>query len=561
LDGDTVWFGNPYPIFKTLYKEHQLIFQTDNPFANAGVFYVQNVQSSDAAAWVLQELNRRIARFTYHPESVKQLPSSGWTAAPFFANADEQANLNDVLASALSGELTFGSGVEFMEARFKERFAPGRCNRPRLSHDPECQSVQEARKRMHDHSWTRRVNEGGAVSASRRSLRSRSADRDSRHAPLTHLCQGSSVMPAHEATLRVPGNKSAPTARVAFGQQWLFSHFPYGSFFESFRRCHASSWDWKRASSLELRLCMPGHRVPSIMVHMAGLRQESWGRRTLMRALGVWQDSADAVAPEAWVSARAPLQTSTGDPADAAAPATADSPAGRVAAWTSAGRLLVTSGVAPPTSFSRMAEYDRFAARLILLGLLLRRRAVMPPIDCRLPYMRKALEARHLRGMEVGCGPLRQCVWLPYPHHIEPWCAGIDFLWDADYRLMQTAGEVPTSDVTSLPASALRLTEPFLGVGPARFNASGVLTARDPAERVLVLHAGRDSAHLAGKTGKEPLGWINLGGFRTLDWKAPLPRRIEAVLRAQAFRGGLGLSNSQVAIVKTCLKSLATSKE
>ena len=33
--------------------------------------YVQNVQDGDAAAWILAELNRRIDRFTYRPESVR----------------------------------------------------------------------------------------------------------------------------------------------------------------------------------------------------------------------------------------------------------------------------------------------------------------------------------------------------------------------------------------------------------------------------------------------------------------------------------------------------------
>ena len=129
LDGDTVWFANPYPLLKTVYKDHQLIFQTDNPFVNAGVFYVQNVRDGDASAWVLQELNRRVARFTYQPESVRQLPNSGWARAPYFANADEQANLNDIVASSLSGAWppSYAGGVEFAEARFKERFAPRRC--------------------------------------------------------------------------------------------------------------------------------------------------------------------------------------------------------------------------------------------------------------------------------------------------------------------------------------------------------------------------------------------------------------------------------------------------
>ena len=51
-----------------------------------------------------------------------------------------------------------------------------------------------------------------------------------------------------------------------------------------------------------------------------------------------------------------------------------------------------------------------------------------------------------------------------------------------------------------------------------------------------------------------------LGGFRTLE-AAPFPKRVEAALRAPRQAGGLGLGEAQVRIVKTCLKSLATSKE
>ena len=58
-----------------------------------------------------------------------------------------------------------------------------------------------------------------------------------------------------------------------------------------------------------------------------------------------------------------------------------------------------------------------------------------------------------------------------------------------------------------------------------------------------------------------PLGWVPLGGFRTLEWRAPFPKRVEAALRAPRQAGGLGLGEAQVRIVKTCLKSLATSKE
>ena len=63
-----------------------------------------------------QELNRRIYRFTYRPESVRELPNSAWSTPPHFANADEQANLNDIIVTALNGRETFSAGVEFYEA-------------------------------------------------------------------------------------------------------------------------------------------------------------------------------------------------------------------------------------------------------------------------------------------------------------------------------------------------------------------------------------------------------------------------------------------------------------
>jgi hypothetical protein len=242
--------------------------------------------------------------------------------------------------------------VEFMEARFKERFAPRKCFGATSNALPGCDGVDGARQRMRDWRWKSDLNEGGSVRKARSTLRS--VHSPSKATRLTHLCDGRGE-PAREGTLRVPGNASAPTRRLALGPSWLFSHFPYGSFFDSFRRCHADSWlnGWKAASAVERRLCMPGHRVPAIMVHMAGLRQESWGRRVLMRALGVWQEAADAVAPEAWVSARTDAGggASTRDDGDA-----------RVAAATSIGRLLLTDGVVTPTTFTSMGEYDRFVS-------------------------------------------------------------------------------------------------------------------------------------------------------------------------------------------------------
>ena len=45
------------------------------------------------------------------------------------------------------------------------------------------------------------------------------------------------------------------------------------------------------------------------------------------------------------------------------------------------------------------------------------------------------------RRVHAG-GDQRQCIWLPYPHHVDPWCSGIDFLTDIDYRDLIADGAV-----------------------------------------------------------------------------------------------------------------------
>jgi len=240
------------------------------------------VAPGDSAAWVLEELNRRIDRFTYRPESVKELPSSGWSTPPHFANADEQANLNDIIATSLNGAPTFAAGVEFYEARFKKD-----------------KGSPEAAKRMQDGRWTRKQQQGDVAPARQRLL---SLKPDHSLDKVVHLCKMDSWGAVSAAPLRVPGNASAPAASLLLAPEWLFSHFPYGIFFPAYRVCHAASWGWASLSPLEQRLCMPGFRVPTVMVHMAGLRNGQWGRRGVMRAFGVWHEEADKVAPETWVS-------------------------------------------------------------------------------------------------------------------------------------------------------------------------------------------------------------------------------------------------------------------
>lgn len=287
-----------------------------------------------------------------------------------------------------------------------------------------------------------------------------------------------------------------------------------GAFFPSFKQCHADSWGWQAASALEQRLCMPKFRVPVVMVHMAGLRNGQWGRRNVMRALGVWHEDADSVAAESWLSAGTE-------------------------------QLLVVDAPRSLQRLKAMKEYDAFAARLLLLGMLLRRRVVMPPLPCEQRWAKDAMEPRHLRALEVGCGPNKQCAWLPMPHFKEPWCSGVDFVYDIDYRELLREELDGKRDVKKLPVGELQLTRgPSANDDLVELRAGGAL----PSERVLVLEGDPEVA--------DPLAWIPLDGLTA--WDRPFSKKVLTSLRAQ---GGQPLSPAQVTIVKTCLHSLITSKD
>ena len=175
----------------------------------------------------------------------------------------------------------------------------------------------------------------------------------------------------------------------------------------------------------------------------------------------------------------------------------------------------------------------------------------MPSMPCDTPWARAALEPRHLRGLKVGCGPEKQCVWLPMPHYSLPWCSGVDFIYDIDYRTLLATGNVTAArDVAAAPLGALRLV-------PNEAEAEAHLAELAPPHeavarerRVLLLQGG------AAARG-EPLDWLPLDDFRSKSWKGGFARRVQRALERQEPR----LSSSQLEIVKDCMHSLATSRD
>ena len=442
----------------------------------------------------MQELNRRIWRFTYQPETVKLLPHSAWSTPPHFANADEQANLNDIIATSLNGEPTFSAGVEFYEARFKRD-----------------RGDRHAASLMRDNGWTAKMSQGDVRPARRKTY---NVAPDRRYEPLVHLCKPSLWVGVSAATLAVPHNATASPSKLLLAPEWLFSHFPYGAFFPSFRECHADS-NWRDGrTAVEQRLCMPKFRVPVVMVHMAGLRNGQWGRRGVMRALGVWHGAVGLVAEDDWVSVRSD-------------------------------KLLIVDG-AFVASFRSMMEFDHFAARLLLLATLLGRRAVIPSMPCAARWAQAAMEPRHLRGLEVGCGEHKQCVWLPMPHFKEAWCSGVDFVYSIDYEGMLDRKEVePSRDMVTMTASELHI-----NAGGTGDILGHTVSSSLPTARVL---------RLTGSDKGDPLDWLPLQGFMNKRWSQQaadaLPHRVAAAMDSRQFTA------AQMTIMKDCMHSRATSHD
>ena len=103
------------------------------------------------------------------PRSVRTLPHSSWARAPYFANADEQANLNDIVTTSLIGKPTFTAGVEFYEARFKRD-----------------RGDVHARALMANGGWTSRMSQGDVLPAKRQLANLRP---DRRYESVVHLCK------------------------------------------------------------------------------------------------------------------------------------------------------------------------------------------------------------------------------------------------------------------------------------------------------------------------------------------------------------------------------------
>ena len=113
--------------------------------------------------------------------------------------------------------------------------------------------------------------------------------------------------------------------------------------------------------------------------------------------------------------------------------------------------------------------------------------------------------------------------YLPYPHHVDPWCAGVDFLNDIDYRGMAARGLVRAADALTISTAEIAVVAgrgASARGGTARNASSGLspvsLGAHSLGDaQVVVLSAHLDGPKL-GPAGHQRLESIPLGPERAV---------------------------------------------
>ena len=317
-DTDVAWFSNPYGALKSGESgKANILAQWDAPFVNAGVFYAQGLQPGDAATWVLRELHRRIALFMYNPDAVKRYVP--WAKKPYFANADEQTLMNDVLISAMTNTSCYIWSTAFFESRY-----------------------------------------GGAGRA--KDWQGWASTREGKLQPqLMRQCQRSIQRGTYLYSLSEPtGGKSSTFKRAPSS---LFSHYLY--LLKQVTPLPLAKRSGKSVTSVidlneyaasaareDAPLSYRTHTsMPAVMVHLAGIRTGAWSRRAILRGHGWWHPEADAL-----ISAENGWNRRQG------------------------GALRVGGhGVIKPESRSQL---DTFNGNLMLLALLLDRLAILPETPC-----------------------------------------------------------------------------------------------------------------------------------------------------------------------------------
>ncbi len=265
-DTDVSWFANPYPRLKAGENARAgIIAQWDAPFVNAGVLYVQHVQRDDAAAWVLTELHRRIDEFMHHPEAVPRYVR--WALPPYFSNSDEQTLLNDVLISAMTNTSCYIWSTAYFEAKYggagRGRSFAGWPSTPEGRLQPRLKAQAEGSK-IPGTTLHRLVSpRGGLPSAFKRAP-------SALFSHYLHLMKDFVADPARHAH----GHRFA-SRQAAVRMQAVAA---------------AAATEGRPASFSTLSV------MPSVMVHLAGIRTGAWARRALMRAHGWWHPESDRLA-------------------------------------------------------------------------------------------------------------------------------------------------------------------------------------------------------------------------------------------------------------------------
>ena len=428
-DTDVVWLANPYPALKTAYGGQQLVTMSDRPLLNAGVFYAQNVKRGDGAAWVLEDLSRRIHLFYTKPEAVRWFVP--WAQPPFYANVDEQTLMNDCVRSSITNVTCYAQATAGWEVK-KHRTGTTMNKSFVWKRTAEYKLLQ----------WINREVAARARRAPRTSLQ------------YEQLCGAPTVWsPSTAYPLHWLGSAAKATASFAVAADWLFMHLPSSLSSRAIGRCGRPSEQARRNVSGTLTR---GRPMPFVMGHMAGVRTGAWSRRSILRAYGWWTAEADLlVANElGWRGRGAPvlqLQDATPPPSSSSSSSSPPPPPPPPPSPSS------PPSMPPPLRACSLAEVDTLAGNLMLLGALLGRRAVVPEMVCPDPATAAARFKRRFfhgqrpvvpRDVDSAAAETR-CNWCA-PRE----CWRVEHVTPLELEREVEAGALPASGAASAARSA-----------------------------------------------------------------------------------------------------------
>ena len=279
--------------------------------------------------------------------------------------------------------------------------------------------------------------------------------------------------------LHTVGSVESPRASLAIGASWLFMSLPTSMSSAAIKRCQSS------------RVGDDAKPQPFVMAHLAGIRTGAWSRRALVRAYGWWHARADHLVALnlGWGNREGALILQ-------------DFPSGT-------GTLPALMNVV-----RSQASFDLLAGNLLLLAMLLGRRAVIPEVACSMigsaAVPRRGFGNRPVGARRVGNAGTT-CAWVPPREcwHAE-YVTALEFEREMERKSSPAANHVGANRVATDTSGGLQqLAEGLKSrVAAGDFDPKLLRDLASTTEQLRLPTTGRIG------TTSAPRGWPSVKGIR-----------------------------------------------